>query len=75
MDLVDLSMKVEDLPNPDYVIPKNFDEAWNHPDPVQRAKWREAIRKEFHDMNKRHVWRFINRRDIPPNRRCVKCKW
>ena len=27
MDLVDLSMKVEDLPNPDYVIPKNFDEA------------------------------------------------
>ena len=75
MDLVDLSMNVEDLPNPDYVIPKIFDEAWNHPDPVQREKWREAIRKEFHDMNKRHVWRFINRRDIPPNRRCVKCKW
>ena len=68
-------MNAEDLPNPDYVIPKKFDEAWNHPDPVQREKWRETIRKEFHDMNKRHVWRLINRRDIPPNRRCVKCKW
>ena len=26
-------------------------------------------------MNKRHVWRVINRHDIPHNRRCVKCKW
>jgi hypothetical protein len=25
------------------VEPKNYDEAWNHPDQFQQAKWREAI--------------------------------
>lgn len=33
-----------------YVEPKNFREAWDHPDEEQRDKWREAIRKEFKDM-------------------------
>jgi hypothetical protein len=23
-----------------YIEPKNFREAWNHPDPMQHAKWR-----------------------------------
>ena len=55
--------------------PSTFDEAWNHPDPEQRAKWRKGIRKEFHDMIKRKVWRMVRKRDIPPDRRCVKCKW
>ena len=36
--------------------PKNFQEAWNHPDECQRKKWREAIRKEFRDMIRRGVW-------------------
>ena len=26
-------------------------------------------------MIKRKVWRVIRKRDIPPDRRCVKCKW
>src|SRR6056300_1140278 len=26
-------------------------------------------------MIKRKVWRQIKKRDIPPDRRCVKCKW
>ena len=26
-------------------------------------------------MIKRKVWRVICKRDIPPDRRCVKCKW
>ena len=55
--------------------PKTFQEAWNHPDEYQREKWRAAICKEFHDMVKRKVWRQIKKRDIPPDRRCVKCKW
>ena len=38
-----------------YVEPKTFDEAWNHPDPEQRRKWREAIGKEFGDMGKLKV--------------------
>ncbi len=32
--------------------PRTFQEAWNHPDPEQCMKWREAIRKEFADMKK-----------------------
>ena len=30
--------------------PKSFREAWDHPDPTKREKWRTAIRKEFRDM-------------------------
>ena len=55
--------------------PITFREAWDHPDPEERKKWREAIRKEFHDMNKRGVWRYIKRRDVPGNRRLIGCKW
>ena len=58
-----------------YAEPKSFQEAWNHTDPVQREKWREAIRKEFTDMIRRGVWRVMKRRDLPGGRRCVKCKW
>ncbi|CAJ1937323.1 unnamed protein product [Cylindrotheca closterium] len=39
-----------------YKEPKNFQEAWNHPDKYQRDKWREAIRKEFRDMIRRGFW-------------------
>ncbi len=55
--------------------PECFQDAWNHPDPAQRKKWCAAIKKEFHDMIKRKVWRVICKRDIPPDRRCVKSKW
>ena len=55
--------------------PKTFEEAWNHPDPVQRARWRQAILKEFGDMKSRKVWKVMKRKDMPKNRRCVKCKW
>jgi Reverse transcriptase (RNA-dependent DNA polymerase)/gag-polypeptide of LTR copia-type len=55
--------------------PKSFEEAWNHPDPFQREKWREAILKEFAKMERNKVWRKFKRSDIPPGRRCVKHKW
>ena len=55
--------------------PKTFDEAWNHPNPEERKKWREAIRKELRDMRHRGVWRVVKRRDMPQGRRCVKNKW
>ena len=54
--------------------PKNFNEAWNHPDINIRERWRAAIKKEFHDMIRRGVWRTINRRDLPQGRRLVKNK-
>ena len=55
--------------------PKNFDEAWNHPEPFQRKKWREAIQKEFRKMDDNGVWRKVKRSSIPEGRRCVKHKW
>ena len=55
--------------------PMTFNDAWNHPDPFQRKKWREAIRKEFAKMNLKKVWRKIKRSKIPKGRRCVKHKW
>ena len=58
-----------------FVEPKKFDGAWNHPDPYQQRKWREAITKEFNDMSKRNVWKVILRKDMPSGRRCVKCVW
>ena len=56
-------------------IPENFQQAYNHPDEKIRAKWREGIKKEFHDMIKRGVWRNVNRKDVPSGRRCIKNRW
>ena len=58
-----------------YIEPKMFKDAWNHPDPYQRDKWRIAINKEYGDMKSRKVWKKIKRIMIPSNRRCVKSKW
>ena len=40
-------------------------------DPVERSKWRVAIRKEFGDMIKRKVWDYTSVSNIPPNRRLI----
>ncbi len=56
-------------------VPATFREAWDHPDPWQREKWRAAIRAEFEKMNKNKVWRKVNRSTMPSGRRCVKHKW
>ena len=58
-----------------YVEPKTFNQARNHSNPVQRAKWREGIRKEFDDMKKCSVWLVKKRSEMPSNRWLVKCKW
>ncbi|KAL7572820.1 hypothetical protein ACA910_014674 [Epithemia clementina (nom. ined.)] len=55
--------------------PKTFREAWDHDDPEQRVKWREAIRKEIRLMIEKGVWRFVERKDIPKSRRLVGSKW
>ncbi len=52
--------------------PRNYQHAWNHPDQKQQEKWREAITKEFKDMNRRKVWKKMKRLNIPEGRRCVK---
>jgi hypothetical protein len=48
--------------------PKNYAHAWNYPDKAQRAKCRDAINKEFLNMEKRKVWKKINQKDIPAGR-------
>ena len=30
--------------------PTKFQEAWDHEDPLQHNKWRDAIKKELRDM-------------------------
>ena len=55
--------------------PKTYDEAWNHPDPFQQERWREAITKELNKMEEKGVWRKIKRDEMEEGRRCVKHKW
>jgi hypothetical protein len=56
-------------------LPGKFREAWDHPDPWQKEKWRTGIRAEFAKMNKNKVWQKIKRSQMPPGQRCVKHKW
>jgi hypothetical protein len=37
-------------------VPVKVGEAWDHPDPWQRAKWQSCIHAEFAKMNKNKVW-------------------
>ena len=55
--------------------PKLFKDAWDHPDPFQKDKWRAAIKKEFDKMELNKIWRKVKRETIPKGRRCVKYKW
>jgi hypothetical protein len=67
-EVADIKQVFDQVKYDELVEPKNYDEAWNHPDKFQREKWREAISQEFRDMNRRKVWKKIDRREIPPGR-------
>jgi hypothetical protein len=71
----DISEAYETVDLDKLVEPKKYHEAWDHPETYQRDKWREAMRKEFKDMETRKVWKKIKRVDMPRGRRCVKNKW
>ena len=45
--------------------PKTFTKAWNHPNPNSCAKWQEADKKEFTNMNKQQVWCKTKKRFCP----------
>jgi Reverse transcriptase (RNA-dependent DNA polymerase) len=55
--------------------PKSYKEAWNHKDPFQREKWREAITKELTKMEEKKVWHKISQSQLEKDQRCVKLKW
>jgi len=56
-------------------LPKSYKEAWDHPDPKMRMRWRKAFGKEKDSMMKRKVWKVIKKAMMPKGRRCVKSKW
>ena len=58
-----------------YENPPNFEAAWNHPIQHDRAVWRKGIVKEFKDMREKKVWRIVNIKDIPSDRRLIGCRW
>ena len=58
-----------------YVSPVTFDDAWNHPEDVERQAWRDAIKKEINNMTKRDVWRKAKKDQIPSNQRLIGSKW
>ena len=49
--------------------------AWYNKNPKLRLKWREAIKKEFENIEKNQVWRVIKKKDVPENRRLLGAKW
>ena len=36
-------------------VPKTFQEAWHHPNPIKQELWRKAIQNEFHGM----IWQGV----------------
>jgi hypothetical protein len=72
-------MKPEEVPKHLYkdvfTVPKNFNEAWNHPCPFQRKLWREGFMLEFKKMKEHKVWHVTKRSNIPKGKRCIKCRW
>ena len=54
--------------------PTKFREAWDHEDPTQRDKWRDAIKKELRNMINRGVFWKVKRSSMPQGKRCVKNK-
>ncbi len=55
--------------------PTTFQEAYNHEDPEQRAKWRATIQKAFKDMNNCGMWCKVKQSVIPSGKCCIKSKW
>ena len=44
-----------------FQVPTSYKEAWDNPDPFQKDKWREGIKKESNKMEELQVWEKIDR--------------
>ena len=55
--------------------PETFQEAWYHPNPQIREKWRQAIWLEFRQMIKNMVWARKGISILPEGRKGIDCKW
>ena len=68
-------MDVQDAYETVEIEPTKFEDAWNHPEPATRDKWRTAIKKELNSMTEKKVWKVIKIKNIPEGRKCIKHKW
>ena len=66
-------MVAEDA-KPTKVEPQTFNEVWNNPDPESQHKQKDDIRKEFNNVNKKKVYRKVQKSLMPPNYWCIKHK-
>jgi hypothetical protein len=57
-----------------YDAPNSYDRAWDHEDPWQQSKWREAIMLEFKKMEAHKVWIKVKCSTMQPGKHCVKHK-
>ena len=55
--------------------PKTFQEDWHRPVEEERNSWQMAIMKQIKSMIDRGVWRKVDRKNIPNNRRLIGNKW
>ena len=55
--------------------PKTLQEDWHSQVEEERNSWQMAIRKEIKSMIDRGVWRKVDRKNIPNNRRLIGNKW
>ena len=58
-----------------YKSPEWFNDTWYNDNPKLQLQWREAIKKEFENVEKNHVWRVMKKTDVPENRRLLGAKW
>ena len=58
-----------------YKSPVCFNDTWYNKNYKLRAKWRNAINKEFENMEKNNISRVIKKTDVPENRRLFGAKW
>ena len=58
-----------------YKSPMKFEEVWNDPDREMRNNWKNAIKKEFENMEKNDVWDICDTNEKPENRRLLGTTW
>ena len=81
---VDLALNI-DISKPEEISPESYREVFNIPNTYkqawyneckfQRAKWRDAIQKEFKKMEDHGVWKIEQKNIMPQGKKCVKSRW
>ncbi len=69
------SLDFEDAFEHHMLKPTMFQEAYNHKDPEQQAKWHATIWKEFKDMNNCGVWCKVKWLVILQGQCSINSKW